>query len=240
MQSVPNVPWMTNKAFKGCPVTVQLATPDASVVIPLIQNNRYSKACLPLLEAVLSDETIVKCGCGLDDDVLDLRRMIPGWKYLEVRSRFDLGLLGVSKERLGLKALTKIVLQQNLKKPKRISLSDWSRPQLGDEQLAYAARDAWAGAAVLEELAQQDPDTFSAETLIPRLRSQPLLRELDQSVSRRKKAKRTLQQFRHVYHGADEIPAKVQEKIYKLRDIVNDKHVDYAMESLAFIDIGSK
>ena len=238
LQSVPDVPWMTNNQFKGQPVTVQLATPEASIVIPLIRNNRYSKACLPLLEAVLADENIVKCGCGLDDDFLDLRRMIPGWKHLEARSRFDLGLLGVSKDRVGLKALTRLVLQQNLKKPKRISLSDWSRSQLGDEQLAYAARDAWAGAAVLEELEHQDPDTFSAETLIELLQSQPLLQELDEGNYRRKEAKRLLKQFYNVYHEANEMPAKVQQKIYQLNAIVKNKHVDNAMESLAFIDPG--
>ena len=252
-QSVPNVPWMTNhNTVKGCPATIQLSTPQASVVIPLLIHNQhdrhryycyYSKACLPLLEAILSDENIIKCGCGLDDDVMDLRRHIPEWQNsLEVRSRLDLGLLGVkgSSERLGLKALTRKVLQQQLPKPKRIALSDWSRPQLCEEQLAYAARDAWAGVAVWEELVHHDPGTFSAETLVERLRSQPMLRELGQGLSRRKKAKQHLKKFRNLYKSADEMPAKVRKKIYQLRAIVKDKDVDYAMESLAFIDLGSK
>lgn len=48
-ESVPDVPWMPNNQFKGRPVTIQVATADASIVTPLLRNHRYSKACLPLL-----------------------------------------------------------------------------------------------------------------------------------------------------------------------------------------------
>lgn len=134
---------------------------------------------------MLSDESIVKCGCGLNDDVLDLSPLIPGWKQLEVRSRFDLDLLGVSNNRLGLKALTRIVLQQKLDKPKRMALSDWSRSPLNNEQIAYAARDTWVGTAVIEELELKDAATFSPEALIESLQSQSTLHELSENKVRR-------------------------------------------------------
>ena len=233
------MPWITNNPFKGRPITVQLATTKASIVVPLVRNDRYSKACLPLLEVVLEDANIVKCGCGLDDDVLDLRCAVPGWKDLEVRSRFDLGLLGTSNDRLGLKSLTRIVLQQDLEKPRQICLSDWSQFPLSEEQLEYAARDAWVGAAVVQELEYQDPEIFCPKSLIKLLKSQPSLKELNDNHHQRQEAKRRLKQFHVAYKEAGQMPTRVKKKIYKLKNIVRDKPVDHAMESLAFIEPGA-
>jgi hypothetical protein len=236
LQSVPDVPWISSK-FKGLPVTIQLATSDASIVVPLVHNNRYTKACLPLIDAVLSDERIIKCGAGIDDDMLDLKRHVPGLESLEARSRFDVGLLGESKNRLGLKALTRILLNLELSKPKRISMSHWGQFPLSDEQLDYAARDAWAGAAVQEELEQQDPETFGVEALIERLKLQPSLDELDTSQKRRRKAKVLLSRFQTPYHKSkSEMPRNVQEKVTHLKAVLKETYVDYSdVESLGFI-----
>lgn len=186
---------------------------------------------------MLEDETIVKCGCHIDDDMVDLRRMVPGWKHLEAKSRFDLGLLGVSKNRLGLKTLTRLMLQRTLEKPKRLAVSDWSQSPLSDEQIAYGARDAWAGAAVLEELARLDPDLFGIQALFELLQSQPSLEELDHSQSRRKEAKKRLSKFHKSYHKANAgMPPRVKQKISKLKAILKENQLDFSIgESLAFI-----
>lgn len=235
-QSVPDAPWVTSK-FKGRPATVQLATSDASIVIPLIWNNRYSKACLPLIEAVLSDPNIIKCGCSIEDDMLDLKRLVPGLGALEARSRFDVGLLGASKNRLGLKALARILLNLDLEKPKRIAISNWSHFPLSGEQLNYAARDAWAGVAVLEELQQQYPATFGTEALVERLKPQPTLKDLNTSQTRRQKAKMLLSRFQTPYHKRNVImPPNVAEKVSHLKGVLKETQLDLSLvESLGFI-----
>jgi ribonuclease D len=214
---------------------VQLSTKSASLVIPLIHKNRYNRACVPLLETLLADETIVKCGCGIDDDLLELRHHVPGMKSLQARSRFDMGLLGVAKNRLGLQALTRIVLKRRLEKPKRLILSDWSESPLAEEQVAYAARDAWCAAAVLEELRSIDPQTFRTEALIDLLQSQPSLKELANKRQQRRKAKQLLHQHREP--GSAAVPLRIQRQVSKLMKAVKEARLDATLlASLAFIE----
>ncbi|CAB9521512.1 Exonuclease [Seminavis robusta] len=226
-ESVPDVPWI-HSDFKMRPVTIQLSTCTASVVIPLVQNNRYCRACIPLLETVLEDETIIKSGAGIDDDLVDLKCQVPGFKGLQARSRFDVGLLGVAKDRrLGLKALTRILLQRNLEKPKRLTVSDWSQSPLSDDQIAYAARDAWCGAAVLEELQRLDSETFQTDALIDLLRSQPPLHRLAKNRKQRQSAKKQLKSYHHGRnHTNQHLPHQVQQQVSQLQQVLKETQVD--------------
>jgi len=183
---------------------VQLSTLDACIVVQLTRvNRRPSDDCRSLLQAVVQDSQIIKAGCGLDDDMVDLREL---WTGLEASSRLDLcGLVGVKNPKqpqqqlFGLKKLTKHILGYDLPKPNRISRSDWSRFPLSGAQIEYSARDAWVGAAIVNRLEQLDPETFSADNLIRRLESQPSIAKLAQRRTAVRQAKGELKSLNEEY-----------------------------------------
>jgi len=89
------------------------------------------------------------------------------WGDLDARSRLDLGALSCDHgNRVGLRALTARTLGVDLPKPKQITHSDWTKIPLRRRQITYSARDAWAGVAIAEKLAKDDPVLFSLESLI--------------------------------------------------------------------------
>jgi hypothetical protein len=183
VQSVPDVPWR-KPAYQG-PAVVQLATPESSLVVHLVKKSgRRSRGAAPTLQAVLRDERIVKAGASIDDDLLELCSV---WGSFEARSRLDLSLL--ASPQVGLKTLTDKVLGVKLLKSRRQAMSDWSQVPLSDSQIAYAARDAWAGAAVCAELAMREPDLFDAPSLIEMLRTERSLKDLYRRQRRRNRAK---------------------------------------------------
>lgn len=237
-QSVPTL--YGHSKFKGRPVLVQLATTKSSLVIPLTLKNRqcYNKACLPLLMQVLEDEKIVKCGVGIESDIYDLMRFVPGMKDLDAKSRLDLGLLGYPHQnQLGLKALTRIVLQRNLDKPKRITISNWSKFPLSGEQIAYSARDAYAGAAIVDELAHRNPTTFATQGLIQLLRKQPAVGKVLLRKKRRKDARKGLKSFQKAYETDASMPARVRHKVAELKNVLKEAKLELpAMAELGFVD----
>ena len=147
-QSVPNAPWVKRKAsFRG-PAVVQLSTPTHALVIHLAKaSGRPSRACAPLLEGVLRDPQVVKAGCAIDQDLMELHTE---WNNgLEARSRFDLGGIGGDQRAVtGLRTLCAAVLGLHLPKSRRLAMSDWSCVPLTASQLCYCARDAWVGAGL--------------------------------------------------------------------------------------------
>lgn len=198
---------------------------------------RPSRACDWVLKTVIESESIVKVGCGIDDDLLTLYR---AWGMnLQGPNRFDLGgivsgehaiipsnngnknsnnlcsskddddnhhhLLHRNQEQLsGLKSVTAKVLGLDLSKSKRDSRSNWGRVPLKPRQVVYAARDAWAAAAVADCLALVDPDLFAADSLIRRWQEgdnklgqrQLPLDHLLMRAERRRWAKEMIRQFR--------------------------------------------
>eukprot|EP00550_Attheya_septentrionalis_P000603 CAMPEP_0198283570 /NCGR_PEP_ID=MMETSP1449-20131203/3143_1 /TAXON_ID=420275 /ORGANISM="Attheya septentrionalis, Strain CCMP2084" /LENGTH=326 /DNA_ID=CAMNT_0043980239 /DNA_START=128 /DNA_END=1105 /DNA_ORIENTATION=- len=171
VESVPVAPWIKGVKFEG-PATIQLSTPDACLVAHLTRpfGKRRSTACRPM-EALLSDETIIKAGVGIDEDMLELYR----WnKRLVAKSRFDVGGVGSStpsKNTRGLKSLVTAVLGVELEKSKKVARSDWSKVPLTNKQVAYGARDAWAGAAILFDLAERDPNAFGSDAILSLLKA---------------------------------------------------------------------
>ena len=170
---------------------MQLSTPHSSLVIHLAHlSGKPSMACKHILEAVLRDENIIKAGCSIDQDMLELRSKFRN--SLEARSRLDLNNLRTARESPGLKRLCRTILGVELPKSRRVATSDWSRVPLSSTQLAYSARDAWAGAAVSAVLEARDPSTFSPFCLQQRLRGQRSLRDLQRRLKKRKRAKHQL------------------------------------------------
>jgi len=239
------VPWLRKKAFFQGPATVQLATPQASLVVHLARNKgRPSKACVPLLEAVLRDERIIKAGCGVDQDMLELRRKYRG---LEARSRLELGGIGASDkgETLGLKRLAASILSVDLPKSRRLATSNWSQVPLTQAQVAYSARDAWVAAAIVDVLASQDPETFETNALVDRLRSQRSLKDLSQRQRKRKNAKNLLSSLLAPYSlqckskaSMNTLPSWKVESVRKLKTVMKEnkfeRHDFIDVESLGF------
>jgi 3'-5' exonuclease len=172
----------------------------------------------------MRDESIVKAGCGIDQDLLELRSV---WPRLEAKSRLDLGgLRSNSKDNVpGLKTLAAIVLGFDLPKSLRITTSDWSHVPLTIEQVTYGARDAWVGAAVVEELTRRDPQVFGTAALVKRLQSQPSLQELHQRQRHRQQAKLVLSALRAPYSSGRSkkqklLPTWKKQMVYQLRNVV--------------------
>ena len=173
----------------------------------------------------MGDDSIVKAGAGIDQDMLELWEC---WDGLRARSRLELGGIGsTTKTRIGLQRLTSSILGVDLGKTKMQALSDWSQVPLTEEQLTYSARDAWAGAAIVAELAKCDPNTFGTDALVDMLKSERALGDLRQSAKRRKHAKMQLTILLQPYvpssrHQTKKIPPKVREKASKLKRLVRE------------------
>jgi ribonuclease D len=207
---VPELPWRKNTTPLKGPVVVQLATCTHALVVHLTRaNGRPSRACIPCLQQVLSDAAVVKVGCGIDDDMIELYRK---WG-LHAVSRFELGGIGVAATNgsneatagvtMGLKALVQLVLGRELVKSRKMAMSNWGAVPLSEAQVAYSARDAWAGAAVVHALAQLDSDTFGTPALVQRLKDQPTICELDTRQRRRKEAKNRIAAILEPFSLAD-------------------------------------
>jgi ribonuclease D len=212
--------------FDG-PATVQLATPDSCLVVHLVRGSgRHSQACAPILKAIICDEQFIKAGCALDDDVLELYDL---WNGLDAKSRLDLGGIGGIKnnKRRGLKTLSKHILGVHLPKPKAQTLSDWSQVPLTEHQVSYSARDAWAGAAIANKLAEYDPETFGHGNLVELLLKQETpVSQLADRMERHKRAKQDLGALlkpypKSRYHGRN-IPNRVQSRAQQLRDVIKN------------------
>jgi ribonuclease D len=179
------------------------------------------------LEAILADESIVKAGAGIDQDMLELWEC---WGRLEARSRLELGGIGSSTKTgnsiIGLQRLTSSIVGVDLRKTKKRALTDWSQVPLTQDQLAYSARDAWAGAAVVAELSRVDPDTFGTAALLDMLKSEQPIQDLYKAAKQRKHAKMQLSTLLHhnvrspKQSSRKKMPPKVKQKVSKLRRIL--------------------
>jgi len=202
--------------------TVQLATSKSCLVIHLARRSgKYSQACVPILKAVLCDEKFVKAGCGIDDDLISLHGL---WGNLDAKSRLDLSFVGGGQSnQYGLKSLSKGLLGVDLPKPKKVTLSDWRIVPLSERQIIYSARDAWAGAAIAEKLAEYDPMTFSHETLVKTLpQIEPSISELVTKKQQRDRARKDLQRLLTPYRDMswDEVPEDIQAQARDLRLLI--------------------
>lgn len=201
------LPW--RKALYEGPATVQISMVDAALVLQIAQEGSGPYLdTIPFMNDILGDSDILKVGVGLDQDMLELIRWQGEedggeqdnegsvvWKD-EIVGRFDIGGIGGRYgATMSLKSLAKTVCGVDLPKEKKLSFSNWAQsPRLSSRQLAYAARDAWVSAAVLEELSLRDPIQFSTKTLLERVQKEEhSIHDLNETAMARKKAKTELQ-----------------------------------------------
>ena len=137
------------------PHVLQLAAGDACLVAHLVSGDVCASGALA---DVLSDPSVVKVGVGLDDDAVEL---------YNIDSRLALcGRLDIGGPRKGRRIALREVAYRAIGGPiapkaKKIACSNWAMRRLQTTQLAYAARDAWLGAAVYGALSA-DPSFVDA------------------------------------------------------------------------------
>jgi len=117
------------------PSLAQVATARA-VYLFQVQHREVAAA----VAGMLSEERIVKAGVGVADDLKSLKKVI---EFAE-KSIVDLGLAAsrAGLEQTGVRNLAGLFLGFRI--PKGTKTSNWSRPRLSEQQIAYAATDAWA------------------------------------------------------------------------------------------------
>ena len=94
---------------------------------------------------------IAKAGFGLGDDKKRIRSKlgIEPQGILEINTLFR--ELGYRKE-LGVKSAVAVMFHQRFIKSKKASTSNWALPHLSEQQLIYAANDAYAAMRVYAAL----------------------------------------------------------------------------------------
>ena len=106
---------------------------------------------LPFLVELLVSEAIIKVGFGLKSDSGQILKKL-GVKFggvVDLNSVFS--MQGYRKE-IGARAAVGLVFRQRFAKSKRITTTDWSQRELTEQQMIYAANDAYAALKVLEAL----------------------------------------------------------------------------------------
>lgn len=101
------------------------------------------------LSELLTSTEIIKVGAGIRDDLSELRRLanIEPQGFLELGSAASLANI----EQKGLRKLGAIVLGFRISKAAQVS--NWEREELTEQQISYAATDAWVSLKVYERLA---------------------------------------------------------------------------------------
>ena len=106
---------------------------------------------IPLTEEIrdlLADETIIKTGVAIRDDIKGLKALAPYEEkgFIEIADLAkDLGI-----KKLGLRSLTGILLDRRLSKKNK--LTNWEKEKLTPDQLNYAATDAWVSREIFLKL----------------------------------------------------------------------------------------
>jgi ribonuclease D len=104
----------------------------------------------------LKDPAIKFPGVGIQGDAVKLKR---DWG-LECNGTVDLTSLAATilgrpeLKFTGLKALAKVVMDYDMAKPKRVTMSNWAKPILDKVQVEYASLDAWVSYAIHQKLFQ--------------------------------------------------------------------------------------
>lgn len=122
---------------------LQLATPTDAYLIRLHHITQFHG-----IKSIFESADIVKVGAAIRDDLKQLQKLFS----FVPKNFIELQELGKSKglTNLGLKSMTKDVLQANLTKGPKTT--NWENPNLTEKQLLYAATDAWIGLQLYQVL----------------------------------------------------------------------------------------
>lgn len=96
-----------------------------------------------MLETVIQDSSIKKIGVGLGSDIKSLREdlQLRCEGFIDLNTIFE--YLG-RHNNIGSKQLVASILNKNLKKSKKVTVSNWANKELTAAQLSYASDDAFS------------------------------------------------------------------------------------------------
>ncbi|MDK3156735.1 3'-5' exonuclease [Kamptonema cortianum] len=128
------------------PHIVQFATAQRAWIF-----HAHKSDTLPAVIQLLASPQILKIGFGLKDDLIYIVRKFGVEPAGIVDLNHSFKHLG-HKNTIGAKTAIAMLFGQKLAKSKKVTTSDWSRPILSDNQILYAANDAYAAIRVYREL----------------------------------------------------------------------------------------
>lgn len=97
---------------------------------------------------LLSDSSIIKAGVAVRDDIKGLRKL----KDFNPGGFVEIAELGkqLKIKQLGLRSLAALLL--NVRISKQFRLTNWEKQNLNEDQLRYAATDAWIGLCLYNKI----------------------------------------------------------------------------------------
>ena len=124
---------------------LQLSTKDDAYLFRL---NKY--ALSNELKELLADKDIIKSGVAVRDDIKGLRKL----NDFEPGGFVELADLAKKLEikQLGLRSLSAMILGVRISK--QFKLTNWEQPNLNNDQLCYAATDAWIGLLLYNKMTE--------------------------------------------------------------------------------------
>lgn len=124
---------------------LQLSTNDDAYLFRL---NKY--AFDNELKDLLADSSIIKAGVAVKDDLRGLRKLqefTPG-QFVEIA---NLGKQ-LNIKQLGIRSMAALLL--GVRVSKQFKLTNWEQHHLNEDQLRYAATDAWIGLCLYHKLTE--------------------------------------------------------------------------------------
>src|SRR5574344_1763047 len=112
---------------------------------------------------LLSDETIIKVGAAVNDDIKGLQK----YRWFKPRSFVDLqkivGEYGIKDK--SVKKMSAIILGFKISKAQQ--LSNWEADSLSESQQKYAATDAWVCLQMYNKLMASEKNPLTPEQMMP-------------------------------------------------------------------------
>ncbi len=129
------------------PHVLQFATQHSAYIF-----QTYHAHCGPAIAEILESEHIAKIGFGLNDDI----KRIAGKFRIQPQAIIDLNhtfkINFSQKNSVGAKTAIALLFNRRLIKSHKATTSNWSNQVLSENQLLYAANDAFAALAVYAAL----------------------------------------------------------------------------------------
>lgn len=128
------------------PHVVQFALHDKAYLFQLHREDGH-----PFLIELLQSEQLIKVGFDLKSDSKHIYAKLGVHLGGVVDLNTVFSIDGYHKH-MGARAAVGLVFKQRFAKPRHVTTSNWSQPQLTPQQMLYAANDAYAALKVLEAL----------------------------------------------------------------------------------------